>query len=52
MKDFRSDLYNNNILRRNFMGQSGATASQVVNIVFQKPVHQVLEKIKNEPYFK
>ena len=34
------------------MGQSGATASQVVNTVFQKPVHQVLEKIKNEPYFK
>ena len=27
-------------------------AFQVVNTVFREPVHQVLEKIKNEPYFK
>ena len=38
-RDFRSDCYNNN-------------RPQVVNIVFQKSVHQVLENIKNEPYFK
>ena len=24
----------------------------VVNVVFREPVHQVLEKIKNEPFFK
>ena len=33
-------------------GQSGFTTAQVVNTVFQEPVHQVLEKIKNESYFK
>ena len=33
------------------MGHSGSVATQVVNFVFQEPVHQVLEKIKNEPYF-
>ena len=27
-------------------------ASQVVNTVFREPIHQVLKKIKNEPYFK
>ena len=52
MRDFKSNLYKNNRLQRDFIGQSGATAPQVVNTVFQKPVHQVLEKIKNEPYFK
>ena len=43
-RDFRSDKYNNNRPRRDF-------ATQVVNIVFWEPVHQILEKIKNEPYF-
>ena len=52
MRDFRSDKYNNNRPRKDFARQSGSTAPQVVNIVFREPVHQVLEKIKNEPYFK
>ena len=52
MRDFRLDCYNNNRLRRDFAGQSGPAAPQVVNIVFREPVHQVLEKIKNEPYFR
>ena len=43
-RDFRSDKYNNNRPRWDF-------ATQVVNIVFWEPVHQILEKIKNEPYF-
>ena len=34
------------------MGQFGSTALHVVNTMFQEPVHKVLEKIKNEPYFK
>ena len=34
------------------MGQSRSTAPQMVNTVFREPVHQVLEKIKNKPYFK
>ncbi|XP_050259233.1 uncharacterized protein LOC126704265 [Quercus robur] len=51
-RDFRSGHYNNNRPRRDFSGQSGPAAPQVVNTVFREPVHQVLEKIKNEPYFK
>ena len=51
-RDFRLDHYNNNKPRRDFVGQFGSTAPQVVNTMFQEPVHQILEKIKNEPYFK
>ncbi|XP_030945510.1 uncharacterized protein LOC115969999 [Quercus lobata] len=51
-KDFRSDLYNNNWPRRDFAGQSGPSNTQAVNVVFQESVHQVLEKIKNESFFK
>jgi len=53
-KDFRSDRFNNNNnrLRRDFAGQSGSTNTQAVNAVFRDPVHQVLEKIKNESFFK
>ena len=51
-RDFRSGRYNNNWHRRGFAGQSGSIATQVVSTVFREPVHQVLEKIKNEPYFK
>ena len=51
-RDFRSDRYNNNRPQKDFVGQSGSTAPQVVNTVFWKLVHQVLKKIKNEPYFK
>ena len=50
--DFRSDRYNNNHPRRDFAGQSGLTNSQTVNAVFREPVHQVLEKVKNESFFK
>ncbi|XP_065623636.1 uncharacterized protein LOC136064991 [Quercus suber] len=51
-KDFRSYGYNNNKPRRDFAGQSGSTNAQAVNTVFKEPVHQVLEKIKNEPFFR
>ena len=51
-RDFRSDRYNNNRPRRDFTGQSRSIASQMVSTVFREPVHQVLEKIKNKPYFK
>ena len=33
-KDFRSNRYNNNRPRRDFIGQSGSTIPQVVNTVF------------------
>ncbi|XP_030963821.1 uncharacterized protein LOC115984985 [Quercus lobata] len=51
-RDFRSDRYNNNRPRRDFVGQSGVTNTHTVNTVFRELVHRVLEKIKNEPYFK
>ena len=52
MRDFRSNRFNNNQPRRDLAGQSRSTNTQTVNAVFQEPVHQVLEKIKNEPFFK
>ncbi|XP_065615629.1 uncharacterized protein LOC136061593 [Quercus suber] len=51
-RDSRSDRYNNARPRRDFIGQSGATNAQAVGAVFREPVHRVLEKIKNELYFK
>ena len=52
MRDFKSDRYNNNRPKRDYTGQSGSTNTQIVNAVFQEPIRQVLEKIKNEPFFK
>ena len=51
-RDFRSDQYNNNRRRKDFVGQPGSTNAQVVNAVFREPVQQVLEKIKNKSFFK
>ncbi|XP_065622567.1 uncharacterized protein LOC136064581 [Quercus suber] len=51
-KDFKSDRYNNNKPRRDFAGQSGSANAQAVNTVFKELVHQVLEKIKNESFFR
>ena len=51
-KDFRSDRYNNNQPRMDYADQSGSTNTKVVDTVFREPVHQVLEKIKNESFFK
>ena len=50
-RDFRLDRYTNSRLRRDFAGQPKTTNAQNVGVVFQEPVHQVLEKIKSEPYF-
>ena len=51
-RDFRSNRYNSNRPRKDFIRQSGSAKTQVVNAVFREPVQQVLEKIKNEPFFK
>ena len=51
-RDFRLDRYSNNRPRRDYIDQSGSNNTQVVGAVFREPVHQVLEKIKNEPFFK
>ena len=52
MRDFRSDQYNNNRPRKDYVGQSEPVNTLAVNAVFREPVHQVLENIKNEPFFK
>ena len=52
MRDFRSDRYSNNQPRRDYVYQSRSNNTQVVGAVFREPVHQVLGKIKNEPFFK
>ena len=51
-RDFRSDRYNNNRPKRDYAEQPGPNNNQVVEGVFREPVHQVLEKIKNESSFK
>ena len=51
-REFRLDRYNNNRPRRDYTEQPGSNNNQVVRAVFQEPMHQVLEKIKNESFFK
>ena len=51
-RDFKSDQFNNNRPRRDFAGQLGSTNTQTVNAVFRESVHQDLEKINNESFFK
>ena len=51
-REFRLDRHNNNRPRRDYVEQSGSNSTQVVEAVFREPVHQVLEKVKNEPFFK
>ena len=51
-RDFRSDRFNTVRPRKDYVGPTGSTNAQVVSVVFQEPMHQVLEKIKNEPFFK
>ena len=50
-RDFRSDRCNNR-LKRDYVEQSGSNSTQVVGAIFREPVHQVLEKVKNESFFK
>ena len=51
-RDFRSDRYTNSRSRRDFVGQPEMTSARSVGAVFRELVHQMLEKIKNEPYFR
>ena len=51
-RDFRLDQYNNNRPRRDYVEQSGSNSTQAIGAVFREPVHQVLEKVKNESFFK
>ena len=51
-RDSRSDRLQNNRPRRDFLGQSASANAQAVNVVFREPVQKVLEKVRNEPFFK
>ena len=51
-RDFRLDQYTNSRPRRDFARQSETTSARNIGAVLREPVHQVLEKIKNEPYFR
>ena len=44
--------YNHSQPRREFVNQSSRANTQVVSLVFKESVYQILDKIKNEPYFK
>ncbi|XP_030941651.1 uncharacterized protein LOC115966582 [Quercus lobata] len=51
-RDFRSDRFNNsNRPRKDYSEQSGSTGTQAVHAVFQEPLHKILEKVKNKPFF-
>nr|XP_023899375.1 uncharacterized protein LOC112011225 [Quercus suber] len=51
-RDPRGGGYQGNSPRREFSNQTSSTGTQLVNSLFKEPVYQMLEKIKNEPYFK
>ncbi|XP_050273174.1 uncharacterized protein LOC126716188 [Quercus robur] len=51
-RDFRSDHFNNsNRPRRDYSEQFGTTGAQAVHAVFREPLHKILEKVKNGPFF-
>ena len=52
MRNFRLDRFNTVRPQKDYVRPIGSTNAQVVNVVFREPVHRVLEKIKNEPFFK
>ena len=51
-RNFKLDRSHNNQPQKDFVGQPRSANIQAVNAVFQEPVQQVLEKIKNESLFK
>ena len=51
-RDPRSDRQPNNRPRRDFLGQPTSANTQAVNVVFREPVQKVLEKVRDEPFFK
>ena len=51
-RDPRGGGYQGNRPRMEFSNQTSFTGAQLVNLLFKKPVYQILEKIKSGPYFK
>ena len=51
-RDFKLDRFNSNSRsRKEYSEQSVSTRAQAIHVVFQEPLHRILEKIKNEPFF-
>ena len=46
------DWYGHNRPQRDFVNQPSPANAEIFNSVFKELVYQILEKIKNEPYFK
>ena len=44
--------YQGNRPRMEFSNQMSTVGAQLVNLLFKEPIYHILEKIKNEPYFK
>ena len=51
-RDPQGGGYQGNRPRMEFSNQMSTTGAQLVNLLFKEPVYQILEKIKNKPYFK
>ena len=51
-RDPRPNRYNHNKPKKDFTNYPSQANAQVVSSVFKEPVYRILEKIKNEPYFK
>ena len=52
-RDFRLDRFNNNNqTKRDYTEQFGSANAQAIHAVFRDPIHQVMEKIKNESFSK
>ena len=52
-RDFRLDRFNNNNqTKRDYTEQFGSANAQAIHTVFRDSIHQVMEKIKNESFFK
>ena len=51
-RDFRSDRIQSNRPWKDFVRQPGSANTQAVNAMFWELVQQVLEKVKNELFFK
>ncbi|XP_075653975.1 uncharacterized protein LOC142624323 [Castanea sativa] len=51
-KDLRGMGYQGNHPRRDFPSHPLPAETPLVNSPFKEPIHQILEKIRNEPYFR
>ena len=51
-RDTQGGGYQGNRPRKEFTNQASSMGAQPINSLFKEPMYQILEKIRNEPYFK